>query len=198
MKDIQKRTQEGDRLQVYPKGAYEVMKAGDPTTALLDIAIHSLNSGSMPKYSNDAEGLRLFQERTVAYFKHLKEVNENRATEQFLLPDIESWALYLGITRQTIWHYRKLRGQEWQDYILLVKTAILAQRKDAVSRFKMPPMAYIFDAVNNFDYVNTNQIVLQTDPQAEEVAELETELQDNGLVWDPEKEDYIAGAQNGS
>lgn len=190
MPKVQKRTEDGDRIQAFPKGKYELMTAGDPTTALLDMAITSL-SGRPPAYSNDAEGLQLFQERTVEYFRHLKEVNENRETEQMLLPDIESWATFLQITRATIWNYRKLRGQEWQDYIERVKTVILAQRKDAASRFKTPPMVYVFDAVNNFGYQNTNQVQLVTDQKAEEAAELEDAIEGSGLVWDQERGEYI-------
>lgn len=188
MPKVQKRTEDGDRIQVYPKGSYEVMTAGDPTTALLNMAIKSLQ-GRPPAYSNDTEGLRLFQARTVEYFRHLKEVNENR-TEQMLLADIESWATYLQITRATLWNYRK-RGNEWVDYIDRVKTVILAQRKDAASRFKVPPMVFVFDAVNNYDYQNTNQVQLVTDPKREEAAELEDAIEGSCLVWDPEKNDFV-------
>ena len=195
MPKVQKRNEDGDRLQTYPKGSYEVMTAGDPTTALLDMAITSL-SGRPPAYSNDTEGLQRFQDRTVAYFEHLKEVNENRETEQMLLADIESWATYLQITRATIWNYKKLRGQEWQDYIERVKTVILAQRKDAASRFKTPPMVYVFDAVNNFGYQNTNQVQLVTDQKAEEATALEDAIEGSGLVWDPDKGDFVTEGED--
>ena len=190
MPKVQKRTEAGDRIQVYPKGDYELMTAGDPTTALMDMAIKSLG-GRPPIYSNDAEGLQMFQDRTVEYFRHLKEVNENRETEQMLLADIESWATFLQITRATLWNYRRFRGQDWQDFIDRVKTVILAQRKDAATRFKTPPMVYVFDAVNNFGYMNTNQVQLVTDQKQEESAELEDSITDAGLVWDPVKNDFV-------
>lgn len=168
MAKIQKRTEDGDRLQVYPKGQYELMTAGDPSTALIDMGITSL-AGRPPSYTDDEQGLQMFMDRTVDYFRHIKAVNENRETEQMLLPDIESWAVYLQITRATIWNYRKRRGGAWADYIDRVKTLILAQRKDAVSRFKMPPMTYIFDVVNNFEgYYNTSEIKISAEHEAEE------------------------------
>lgn len=188
MSKLQKRTETGDRLQTYPKGSFEIMEAEDnPTMTLLSMAITSL-SGRTPKYSNDQTGLQLFQERTVQYFQHLKTANENSNT--VLLPDIESWATFLQITRATIWNYRH-RGNDWTEFIDRVKTAILAQRKDAATRFKTPPMVYVFDAVNNFGYQNTNQVQLVTDPKTDEAAELEDQIEGNGLVWDESSGQYI-------
>ena len=196
MAKVQKYTDSGDRLQAYPKGDYELLTAADnPTTALIDLAIESLQ-GRPPKYSNDDDGLQLFQDRTVAYFRHLKAVNENADTGQLLLPDIESWAGFLQITRQTIWHYRQ-RGDAWENYIDRVKTIILAQRKDAATRFKCPPMVYVFDAVNNFDYVNTNQIQLTTEVKdAESKHEsAETIMQRHSGARLPEKPDFTEGTE---
>ena len=173
---VRKRTEAGDRLAVYPRGQYEVMTSGDPSSAILGMGIQAL-AGRPPAYTDDDRGLQIFMDRTVDYFRHIKAVNDNRETEQMLLPDVESWAVYLQITRATIWNYRK-RGGAWAEYIDRVKTLILAQRKDAASRFKMPPMVYVFDCVNNFDYVNTNQIELKTETEEKTVPRMsEEELQ---------------------
>lgn len=175
---VRKRNADGDRLAVYPKGQYtELTKDScDPLTAIIDMGIRSL-AGRPPAYADSAEGLALFRQRTVAYFEHLKAVNTDRENEAVLLADIEGWATFLQITRATIWNYRK-RGDDWAFFIDRVKTVILTMRKDAASRFKMPPMVYVFDCVNNFDYVNTNQIELKTETEEKTVPRMsEEELQ---------------------
>lgn len=175
---VRKRNEDGDRLATYPKGQYtELTKDScDPLTAIIDMGIHSL-AGRPPAYADSAEGLALFRQRTVAYFEHLKAVNTDRENEAVLLADIEGWATFLQITRATIWNYRK-RGDDWAFFIDRVKTLILTMRKDAAGRFKMPPMVYVFDCVNNFDYVNTNQIELKTETEEKTAPRMsEEELQ---------------------
>lgn len=190
MSKIKKFDEGGNRLQTFPKGEYELMTAEDPTNALIEIGIRSL-SGRPPQYANTEEGLQTFQNRTIEYFRHLKTVNENRETEQRLLADVESWCAYLQITRQTLNTYRRTRGEAWTTFIDRTKDIILAIKKDQAMRFKAPPMVFVFDAVNNHNYVNTNQVQLVTDQKAEESAQLEDDVAAAGLKWDAERGEYV-------
>lgn len=191
MPKVQKYDDDGNRLQTFPKGKYEVMTADDPTNALIDIGIQALRT-KPPKYEPTPEGLELFKQRTIAYFDHLKEVNTNRENEQRLIADIESWCVYCQITRATLNNYRRGRGEDWAAFIDRTKDLILAMKKDQAMRFKAPPMVFVFDAVNNFGYRNTNQVELVTDAKADEKARTEDELTAAGLRWDPIQEEYVA------
>lgn len=190
MPKVEKFDKEGNRLQVYPKGKYEVMTADDPTLALIDIGIESLQRRP-PKYDATAEGLERFRQRTIEYFDHLKRVNENREGEQRLIADIESWCVFLQITRTTLFNYRKNRNADWAEFIDRTRDLILSMKKDQAMRFKAPPMVFVFDAVNNFGYRNTNQIEVVTDTKAEEKAQVEDDLTEAGLVWDPVAGEYV-------
>lgn len=191
MPKVQKYDEDGNRLQTYPKGSYDVITAGDPTNALIDIGIRSLQTRP-PKYPPTKEGLETFKQKTVEYFKHLKLVNEDRGKEPHLIADIESWCCYLQITRKTLWNYRNGRDDSWSEFIDRTKDLILAMKKDQALRFKSPPMVFVFDAVNNFGYQNTNQIQVMTDTKADEKAQMEDKLTAAGLRWDPIQEEYVA------
>lgn len=183
--------QDGNRLQTYKKGHYEVMTAADPIADLINLGIKSLG-GRKPTYAPTQEGLQCFREKTLEYFEHLKALNAAREEgEAMLMPDVESWCVYIGITRQTLHTYSRTRDEDWKDFIARTKDLIMSVKKDMAARFKMPPMFFIFDAVNNFGYVNTNQVQLVTDQKAEESAKLEDDVAAAGLKWDAERGEYV-------
>ena len=190
MPKVQKYDEDGNRLQAYPKGSYDLITAGDPTDALIDMGIASLKRRP-PTYSPTEDGLEAFKQRTIEYFQNIKAVNENRDDKPHLIADIESWCMFLGITRKTLWNYRNGRGGAWADFIDRTKDAILSLKKQQAEHYKTPPMVYIFDAVNNFGYRNTNQVELVTDKRAEDSAILSDQLESAGLVWDDDAGDYI-------
>lgn len=187
--------QDGNRIQAYQKGQYEVMTAADPITDLIDMGIKSL--GRKPTYAPTPEGLQIFQEKTIEYFNHLKALNAAREDgEAMLMPDVESWCVYIGITRMTLSTYSRTRDADWKDFIARTKDLIMSVKKDMAARYKMPPMFFIFDAVNNFGYQNTNQVQLVTDQRAEESAQLEDDVAAAGLKWDAARGEYVAEVIN--
>ena len=93
-----------------------------------------------------------------------------------LIPDVESWATYLGITRKTILNYEK-RGEDWQNAIAFYKGIITACKKQLALAGKMPPVLAIFDLTNNSDYVNASEFRLsaETTPEAKQITAEEWE-----------------------
>ncbi len=51
----------------------------------------------------------------------------------------------------------------------------------------------IFNLTNNAGYLNTSEfkLIAQTTPEQEKTALLETKLDENGLIWDEEAQEYI-------
>lgn len=152
------RDEEGMRLQVYNHAGADLVPitGDDATAALIDMGIKVL-SGAPPKYTNDSEGLKAFQQKTLDYFKYVQRVNSDMESERKLMCDIESWAVFLGVTRQTINGYVR-RGGAWEEFISRTKELILTTKKVRAYSHQVPPIFAIFDLVNNHGYRNTNDL----------------------------------------
>ena len=148
----------------YNKGSCIALEADDLTTVtrLVEDSLRR-TKGKQAKYENSDRGLNLFMERATEFFSYINEVNGNPDLEKKLIPDIETLCCYLGITRKTLALYRK-RNEQWEQAIDLVKDGIMACKKQLAQTHRMPPLIYIFDAVNNFGYHNATEFHLSTEP----------------------------------
>ena len=124
----------------------------------------------------------------------MAQVNAGREAEKALIPDVENWATYLGLTRQSIFRYEQ-RSEEWKDTIQLFKNAIAAYKKEMALHYKIPPMIFAFDMANNHNYINTSEFKMTVEAvptkEQEQKAALETEIRENGLIWDETTQTYI-------
>ena len=164
----------------------------DDMTAILDMTITTMkNRGGRPfEYPQTEQGLATFRENTIAFFDYVKQVNQNPDLERKLIPDIEAWATYLGITRTTIFNYEK-RGGEWAQTIQTFKNAMASIKKQLLFNYKIPPMVGVFDLTNNHGYVNSNEFKLtQTLEVNTHKNDLEKAIDEYGLEWDSVKEEF--------
>jgi hypothetical protein len=147
----------------YNKGTYLALESDDlvTVTRLVEDSLKR-TKGKQAKYENSEHGLSLFMERATNFFAYINEVNENPDLEKKLIPDIENLCCYCGITRKTLAQYRK-RNEQWEQAIDLIKDGIMACKKQLVQTHRMPPLVYIFDAVNNFGYRNATEFHLSTE-----------------------------------
>lgn len=191
-----KKTEKTTGLQQYKthKSAKCLPLETDDTTAILDMIIDKSTSrmGRPCQYSNDKRGLESFIQGTVDYFEYVNAVNSNEDMERKLIPDIESWAVYLGITRATIFNYES-RGNDWKDTIQYYKNCIGAVKKQLALNFKIPPMIMAFDFTNNHGYLNTTEYKLTAKVESADTDtnQLEREIVERGLVWDEERKEFI-------
>lgn len=131
--------------------------------ALLDVSIEQIGKrevGRPPTYSNDEEGLKEFLEATRRYFEYVRDANA--VNEEKLIPDIEGWSIFIGVTRQTVSTYVR-RGDAWEEAINYIKDSILAAKKQLAFRFKIPPVVYLNDVSNNHGYLNTSEFKITTE-----------------------------------
>ena len=150
-------------IQTYNKGSYLALESDDlvTVTRLVEDSLKR-TKGKQAKYENSEHGLNLFMERATDFFAYINEVNGNPGLEKKLIPDVENLCCYLGITRKTLAQYRK-RNEQWEQAIDLVKDGIMACKKQLVQTHRMPPLVFIFDAVNNFSYINATEFHLSTE-----------------------------------
>lgn len=173
---------------------------GDLTPILsLAIEVSGQRMGRPAEYANTRQGLDMFINKTVEYFEYLHMVNSTDADDQDqgkskLIPDIESWCLYLGITRQTTYNYAA-RGREWSDTIDFYRNAIAAAKKQLMLSGKIPPVIGVFDLANNHGYHNTSEFHLTAEPpKVEQVGsseDIEEKTKAAGLIWDIDRQEYV-------
>lgn len=173
------------------KGTCEPIATDDMTAILtltIDASVQRL--GRPSEYPNTTEGLQSFIDKTIDYFEYVNTVNANPDLERKLIPDIENWAVFLGVTRMTINTYEH-RNPEWRDTIAYYKNAIASVKKQLALNYKIPPMVAVFDLVNNHNYVNSNEFKLTAQTTVEhDTNNLERQLLAKGLVWNDETKEF--------
>lgn len=164
-KDDFKRDSRGVRkLGVYAKKYERDDEPGQMAdlSALLKVSVEQISKrcrAGEPHYSNTPQGLQDLMQATQQYFQYI--IDANGENEEKLVPDIEGWCMFLGITRQTMLNYAR-RGELWAESIAYIKDAILAAKKQLAFRFKIPAVVYLNDVSNNHNYFNTSEFRLTT------------------------------------
>jgi hypothetical protein len=170
----------------------EPIKTGDMTASLTLILDSMRRYGGMPyKYPPTQEGLTLFVQRSEEFFDYVAKLNSNPEIEKKLIPDIESWTVFIGISRNTLFEYSK-RGGAWTETINYVKNIINESKKQLALNYKIPPVLYMFDAANNHDYANTSEFKIQSTMIVNNgnQSALEREMISSGLTWNEDKGDF--------
>lgn len=170
--------------------------SADDTQAINSMVNAALkNLGGRPAtYPYSEAGLATLIENSLGYFEYVAKANKQLDEKKQLILDVDSYALFLGISKKTLSEYEK-RGGEWARSILLFKDAIAASKKQLIFRGVVPPMVAIFDLVNNHNYYNTNSFVLETkaadDSKISEDNALEERIRQAGLIWDDTKGEFV-------
>lgn len=154
----------------------------DDLNAVLDMSIESIKLGRPAKFEDSPEGLEDFKQASIDYLEFVRQTNNNPDNEHNLIPDVESWATYIGTTRNTILGYEKNRDEPWKEFIALIKGSITACKKQLAFRQKIPTVLALFDLTNNSGYVNSSEFKLEPGEQmyyrriltAEELPKLRT------------------------
>lgn len=146
----------------------DVPIVADDLNSILDMSIGSIKLGRPAKFPETEQGFEDFRQASIEYLEYVRETNNCPDNENHLIPDVESWATFLGTTRQTILTYEKSRSEAWQDFISLMKGAITACKKQLAFRQKIPTVLAVFDLANNSGYVNSSEFRLMPEGMTEE------------------------------
>lgn len=129
--------------------------------AVNDILLNTIKVGRPASYEDSERGLSEFKQNTIAYLEYIRHVNESDISKKVMI-DIESWCVFLGITRTTLLSYEKQRDSSWQEFISVTKTGICAAKKEAAFHSQLQPMIAVFDLANNHNYKNTSEFKIDT------------------------------------
>lgn len=156
-------------------GLQELGSGDNPVSATIEMAI---KKGRPSNYPCTQQGFENFTSESRRYLDFVNE--KNRTLEKQLVLDIESWAVFMGVTRITLNSYQK-RGGEWTEFISWFKELIASQKKQAMFNYVIPPVVGIFDLKNNHGYVDKTEVEIDT--QAQERGQIDRELHECGLIW---------------
>lgn len=170
---------------------------GDELQAILAVGMRGLaktaRKGPAALFPRTPEGLEGFKRESYAYLQYVQEVNSSvqEGGRLHLIPDVESWAAYMGITRETIRRYEATRGEEWSQAIQQIKGIITACKKQLALQGRLPPVLAIFDLTNNSGYVNSSEFRLkpQTQLEAKQISAEEWERVLDAAPEPPQLED---------
>ena len=180
---------------------YEAACADD-LESLLTLAVQSARGNGVCKYPHTPEGLALFKEKSIRFLEYVRDQNRIADDEgkRRLVPSIEAWACYCGISRQTILEYQKQRSQDWKDFVVWMKNAIQGCKSQLAICGKVPPAIFIFDSVNNSGYANTDTIRIQPIAEHESLPMVESPesiaSRYRSLLADSESKQDIETAEN--
>ena len=90
--------------------------------------------------------------------KYLVYIAEKNAAGVALIPDVEGLALFLGVSRSTLYEWQNSRPGEYSDAIKRTLNAIAAAKKQLALMGKIPPLVFATDFNNNHGYTQQQNI----------------------------------------
>ena len=152
-----KRNADGQRVVDYKQKTMPIV--GNEMNKFLEMGLTTLQEWkprkNNSKYPDTEDGFFKFRMRTEAYLNFMMNANSNPDGDH-IIPDIEGWAVYLGIARPTLYNFKK-RSDQWKEYIEYVAEVIGGVKKQLALKGNIPPVIAMFDLINNHQYHNTSE-----------------------------------------
>lgn len=110
------------------------------------------------------------------FYEYLDYIDEKRREGVYLIPDVEGFALFAGLTRTTLFEWERSRGANFSNALQTIRNGIAACKKQLAMQGKIPPLVYTVDMNNNHGYVQQQTLDvravdrLETLPSREEIA----------------------------
>lgn len=175
-KETATRDENGVRKQSYkrfkPGRDYEEIETAQ-AVALCDMMLDGFKrsvadaergKGGRPRKLETVEEFREVAERYINYIK-------DRALDGVrLVPDIEGFCAFAGISRETLNNWETARPGAYSDTIKIFKNIIAAYKKQLAFNGEIPPIVFATDFNNNHGYTQAAQkIDLNVSKQAQEL-----------------------------
>lgn len=109
------------------------------------------HAGGRPRKYETVEQLQEGIERYIDY------INAQNAAGVALIPDVEGLALFLGVSRSTLYDWQNSRPGEFSDTLKRALNAIAAAQKQLGYKGKIPPLILAMNFNNNHGYTQAPQ-----------------------------------------
>ncbi len=151
---------------------YEVIE-DSAIDKVIDMSVKGLKNG-LCAYTNNDQGMEQFRDRSIEYLESIRAENHDiEDIKKKVIPSIEGWCVYLGISRVTLLNYSRNYSPEFRALIDYIKTLIYSAKTQAAENGIIPPVLMIFDKCNNYGYLSTNQFERTADYKEIEVNKVE-------------------------
>ena len=140
---------------------------GNEIGEIMSITRQSLENPNFT-YPNDENGYEAFRLNSISYLEYVQQVNASGNLKKQIIPDIEGWTNYIGITKDKLRYMRKSRSEKWTNLIDQMKNGISACKKQLALNGQISPVMAIFDLTNNHGYVNSNEFKISKSDDVEQ------------------------------
>lgn len=114
------------------------------------------HAGGRPRKIETVEELQEGIERYIDY------IETQNAAGVALIPDVEGLALFLGVSRSTLYDWQNARPGEFSDTLKRTLNAIAATKKQLGLQGKIPALVLALDMNNNHGYTQQQNIEITT------------------------------------
>lgn len=123
------------------------------------------NKGGRPRKIETVEELREGIESYIDY------IQTQAAAGVPLIPDVEGLALFLGISRSTLFEWQRARPGEFSDTLKSTLNAIAAYKKQLALTGRIPPIVFATDFNNNHGYIQQSKLEIEAGRKLDELPE---------------------------
>lgn len=166
-KETATRDENGVRKQSYRRFQegrdYEATEA-EQTQALCDVFLKGFlqieetpEGGEVQRNAGRPRKLESVEEFKEVAEKYIVYIRERAAEGVRLIPDIEGFCSFAGISRDTLNDWERTRPGEYSDTIKRFKTGIAAYKKQLAFSGKIPAIVFATDFNNNHGYTQAPQ-----------------------------------------
>lgn len=122
------------------------------------------------------------EERLNYYFQY--------CTENGIKPSVEAMALALGVSRQSLWEWEQDTQSKAGQLVARAKELINSLLTTWTMNGKINAVYTIWLQKNNSGYSDTKTLEIKPCTEREHIS-LEQQIEESGLVWDEQLEEYV-------
>lgn len=170
-KETATRDAQGVRKQSYKRFKegqdYKPTKA-ETTSALCDMfrrgfmgIEETADGGEVQRKPGRPRKIETVEEFVETAEKYIDYIEGQAAAGVRLIPDIEGFCCFAGISRDTLNDWERTRSGEYSDTIKRFKNAVAAYKKQLALSGEIPPIVFATDFNNNHGYIQQHTLELQ-------------------------------------
>ena len=130
--------------------------------------VEVINKGGRPrKYPETQDIINVFND----YLSYIEDTLKYKGLE--LIPDIEGFCTFAGISRDTFFEWEKIRGPEYSDALKRIRTFIATYKKQKASRGEIPALVFTVDMNNNHGYIQQQKVEINSHTYIEELPKID-------------------------
>ena len=129
--------------------------------------VEVVRTGRPRKYPEPQDIVNIFNE----YITYIENTLKNKGLE--LIPDLEGFCTFAGISRETFFEWERSRGPVFSDLLKQIRTFIASYKKQKASRGEIPALVFTVDLNNNHGYIQQQKVEINSHTYIEELPKID-------------------------